>query len=367
MSWIALTDLARPAFNIRGIGVAPDAPGARPPAAPHEILPTGTLMLELRHVHAGDGPWRILAFHRKPDWHREILVEFGETGRLVLAVRQGAAQSCAEIDLPLPHRDSRVRITYSWNAPERWGRMTVEYPEDGRIFQATSANPVPLPVQDVRALIRNGRAAEIDPAVRFIAVSDEIEPVGLGSGVVGDTRIETAEGPVAVARLRLGDEVITAGSGRQPVRWIARRTVPAMGSYRPVRLRAPYFGLDRDVITAPDHRVRLDSTEAEYLVGEKQVLVPASVLVNGKHAHREARHRIVTYYQVLLDVHDCLRHDGIWTESLFVGTIARQADLLRSTALADIPATAMPVHGSMPPNVLSEFETRGLAASLQRA
>lgn len=367
MSWIALTDLARPAFNIRGIGVPADAPGARPPAAPHEILPTGTLMIELRYNHEGADPWRILGFRRKPDWLREIVIELSQAGRLFMAFRQGAASSTIEMTLPLPHRDSRIRLTYSWNAPERNGLLTVEYPEDGRIFQKPVVNPVPLPVQDVKALVRNGRAAEIDPAVRFIAVSDDIEPIGLGSGITGGSLVETTEGPVPVNKLRLGDELLTADSGAQPVRWIAKRIVPAMGSFRPVRLRAPHFGLTRDMVASPDHRLRLGSAEAEYLIGDQEVLVPAGVLVNGKHAQREGRQRLVTYYQILLDVHDCLLHDGIWTESLFVGNIAQQGDYLRSTNLAEIPATAVPRHHAMSRKALSEFETRGLAATLQSA
>jgi len=350
MSWIALTDLSQPVFNIRGIGVPADAPGARPPASVHEIMPTGTLMLELRAHGGGDGPWRFLNFERDRDWPREITAEITTDGRLVMAFRQGVVRSRAEIALPPIPRDGHLRVSYSWDAPRRSAFLTVEFLNDGRIFQARSVNPVPLPVGDIKAMIRNGHATRVD-----------------GAGIAGDTPVETTDGPVSVDRLRLGDMVMTAGAGSQPVRWIVKHTVPAMGSFRPIRLRAPFLGLGRDVVVASRHRVRLDLTEAEYMLGDNEVLVPAVMLANGKHAKRETRHRLVSYYQILLDVHDCLLHDGLWGESLFLGAMARQPGLIANSALGALPVTALPVHRAFKRAKLSGLELRNLAASLQLA
>jgi len=367
MSWIALTDLARPAFNPRGIGVQPDAPGVPPTLPIDAILAKGTLVFELRHHGGESGPRRLITFHRSQEWHREIAIEIDSHDRLSILIRQGAARSRAVIDLRRPEHDSRVRVSYTWDAPKRTATLTVEYPDERRVLQATACNPVPLPLRDVEALMRNGSSTEIDRSVRFIAFSDEIEPVGLGTGIAGETTIETVEGPVPIDKLRLGDEVLTAGSGYQPVRWIAQRTVPALGGFRPVRIRAPFFGLESDVVAAPDHRVRLELAEAEYMLGDDEVLIPAATLVNGRHAQRDARHRLVTYYQVLLDVHDCLLHDGLWAESLYVGTISRHPTLARSTVLSGMPQSAIPVHRTGSPKLLSPFETRSLAATLQLA
>jgi hypothetical protein len=367
MSWIALTDLSRPVFNIRGIGVPADAPGARPPAGAHEIMPTGTLMLELRAHGDGNGPWRFLSFERARDWPREITAEITANGRLSMAFRQGVVRSRAEIALPPIPRDGHLRVIYSWDAPRRSAFLTVEFLNDGRIFQAQSVNPVPLPVADVRAMIRNGRATQVDPALAFMAVSNRVEPVGFGAGIAGDTPVETTDGPVSVDRLRLGDMVMTAGSGSQPVRWIVKHIVPAMGSFRPIRLRAPFLGLGRDVVVASEHRVRLDFTEAEYMLGDNEVLVPAVILANGKHAKRETRHRLVCYYQILLDVHDCVLHDGLWGESLFLGARARQPGLIANSALGALPVTTLPVHRAFNRAKLSGLEMRSLAASLQVA
>lgn len=367
MSWIALTDLSRPTFNIRGIGVPPDAPGARPQPGPYEILPTGTLVFELGTRPELSEPWQVVTFDRRKEWRREIAFEIHESGRLRLAFRQGSARSVAEIKIALPSRESPMRVSYSWDAPNRSARLTVELLETGQLFQARSANPVPLPVADAKALIRSGRAARIDPAVRMIAVSDAVEPVGPNGGIAPGTMVETVEGPVPVERLRRGDAVITATSGAQPIRWISKRTVPALGAFRPVRIRAPFFGLGHDVITAPDHRVRLDLAEAEYMLDSNEVFIPAGYLVNGRTAHRETGNRLVTYYQVLLDTHDCLLHGGLWAESLFVGALARYPRLLESSALSELAPSALPRHRPMTRKPLTSFESRSIAAVLQRA
>jgi len=367
MTWIALTDLNQPVFNIRGIGVPADRPGVRPPASAHEILPTGTLMFELRAQREESGPWRFLDFQNNRDWPREITGEISADGLLSMTFKQGVAFSRAEIALPPVPREGYLRVSYSWDAPRRSARLTVEFLDDGRIFQAQSANPVPLPVHDIRALIRNGQSTRLDPALCYISVSSKVEPVGFGKGIRGDTPIETARGPVPVERLRLGDMVVTAGAGNQPVRWIVKRTVPALGYFRPIRLRAPFLGLDRDVVVAPEHRVRLDCIDTGYTLDDDEVLVPAAMLTNGKHARSEARHRLVDYYQVLLDVHDCLLHDGLWAESLFLGTMSRQPELIATTALGVAPVSALPVHRAFKEEELSGFELRNLAASLQMA
>lgn len=367
MSWIALTDLHAPVFNIRGIGVSADAPGARAPMQPDEVLPLGTMMMELRFNVEPDETRALIAYRRRRDWLREVFVSLDGSGRLEMAFRQGRNRSNALLRFPVPARDSRMRITYAWNAPERSGLVTIELLDEGRMFQAGVGTPVPLPPEDIRVMIRNGRRTEIAPILGYLAFSDAVEPVGFGTGIAAGTVVETPEGPRPVDKLRLGDTVITATSGLQPVRWIGKREVPALGAFRPVRLRAPFFGLASDVLMAPDHRVRLDVAEAEYMFGTDDILMPAGHLVNGKHARREGKARLVDYYQVLLDVHDCLLHDGVWAESLYVGTIARRPDVVRTTVLGQMPASAIPEHRNFARHQLNDFEARSLAASLQHA
>ena len=66
------------------------------------------------------------------------------------------------------------------------------------------------------------RDVETDGRNATVAFSDRIEPFWLRSGILAGTPVETLDGPVAVEKLRLGDVVLTAESGPQPVpqrRW----------------------------------------------------------------------------------------------------------------------------------------------------
>ncbi|HHS94164.1 MAG TPA: hypothetical protein ENK63_02325 [Rhodobacterales bacterium] len=367
MSWIATTDLHSPLFNIRGIGVAPDAPGARPPLQPDEILATGTMVMELRFNIDSGAEQTLIAYRRHSEWLREVTVTLDSSGKLVLDIQQGRNQSRAEIGFPPPARDSRMRVSYAWNAPARSGFLTVELLDEGRMFQAEAFAPVPLPADDVRTMIRNGRHTRLAPFLTYLAFSNTVEPVGLGGGLVSGTKIETPDGPRGVEKLRLGELVTTATAGDLPVRWIGKRTVPSLGAFRPVKLRAPYFGLEDDVIAAPDQRMRLDIADVEYQFGTEEILLPAGHLADGKRAQYLGRPRLVTYYQILLDVHDCLLHEGIWSESLFVGTLARHPALAKSTVLRGMPETAIPLHRDFANRRLNEYEARSIAAALQHA
>ncbi len=364
MSWIALSDLASPAFNIRGIGVPRNAPQTRGPMIRHEILPRGTFLIEFRAEAAPGKPQTVLEYRREAEWLRELRLTLDAAGHISLDIRQGGTRSRGAIAIAPPAPDSRLRLSYAWHAPQRAARLTVEVIGEGRIFQADAWDPVPIPAGDIKAITRNGRATQISKTVEYFAFSDAIEPIGFGNGILAGTPVETTLGPVPVEKLRLGDMVVTATAGPQPVRWIGRRKVPALGGLRPVRLRAPYFGLSEDIRLAPAHRVRLGREEAEYLLGEAEVLFPAGRLVNGRRALAETHPRLVTYHQILLDVHDCLLHDGLWAESLFVGTIARRPDLVRSTVLAEMPISAVPVHRPFSRTRLTEVETRTLVAAL---
>jgi len=72
-----------------------------------------------------------------------------------------------------------------------------------------------------------------------------------------------------------------------PVLQTATRTVPARGSFAPIRMRAPYFGLQDDIIISPEQHVVIDGPEVEYLFSCEKVLTPARNLVNGFAARTE--------------------------------------------------------------------------------
>lgn len=366
MSWLGLTDLNVAAFNQGGIAAEASAGASAGGVWPDDgILPIGTLMIEAIYAAQPRMPQRILRYEHTEGWLRRLTLVLSAEGVLALEIRQGEAVFAARMSIQVPPRETRLRITYSWDAPGRRAILTVENLDQELLHQAEFSAPLPMPIADVAGIIANGPATRIGPETRFVALSDQIEPVGLTSGIAKGTPVETPTGPKFVERLRLGDLVITSDGAMMPVRWVIKREVPALGRFRPVRLRAPYFGLTRDILCAPDHRVMVTGCEAEYLFGEGSVLVEALHLVDEKSVRREKpRAATLWYYHVLLDGHECLNYAGLWGESLFVGAIGRSPEMIATTALAEMPGSAIPRHTRFARPILSGYEARSLALSL---
>jgi hypothetical protein len=127
---------------------------------------------------------------------------------------------------------------------------------------------------------------------------------------VTGTRILTRRGPVAVERLSLGDEVMTATQRAwRPIRWIGHRRLdltrhPTRDEAAPIRAGA--FAPDqpsRDLYLSPDHAVFVDG-----------VLIPVKHLVNGTSVALAPMDQ-VTYWHVELDRHDVLLAEGLPVES----------------------------------------------------
>ena len=129
---------------------------------------------------------------------------------------------------------------------------------------------------------------------------------------VAGTYIATPAGDVAVERLAIGDEVVTASGGTRPIKWIGWRaldlrqygTNPAI---RPVRIRTGAFGEGlprRDLLVSPEHAVFVDG-----------VLVPARCLVGCEGVSVELEIEQLIYFHVELPRHDVILAEGLPCES----------------------------------------------------
>ena len=152
------------------------------------------------------------------------------------------------------------------------------------------------------------------------------------------TRIATADGPVRVEALRVGDRVVLAdgwtgragaGSGARidgaarpresaPIVWLGHRAVncrahPKPETVWPVRVAAGAFGAGvpaRDLYLSPDHAVFVNG-----------VLVPVRLLLDGTRIAR-ARRDHVRYFHVELPRHAVILAEGLTVES-YLDTGAR--------------------------------------------
>lgn len=149
------------------------------------------------------------------------------------------------------------------------------------------------------------------------------------------TRIETAEGLVAVEDLREGMLVETMDRGLQPLRRVLAKPVSGMGALAPVVIEAGVLGNGRALRVSPHHRMVMSGWRAELLTGEAAVLAAARDLVDGRRVRVEPV-AAVTYFHLLFDRHEVIFAEGAATESYH--PFAEDAATLSPDALAEIDA-----------------------------
>lgn len=359
MTWIASADHKEGRFCPNGLGID-RRPTPQIDMAANATLDRGTLMLETRMSPNGK-PQVLFGFDRVFPWSRAFSIQAIPGGGVTL-VHSNHGEVChAALRWRGTGRADVVRITYSWDAPSGWAQLSLERPEESTVTSVQVHHQKPFYVDDLHdALLGKGDRTFSSDAV-FVALSDEIEPIGPMPTLTLDTPIATPWGHKDLRNLERGDTVITAGSGAVPILQRITRVVPALGSFAPIRLRAPYFGLRQDVSVAPDQRLVIRGSEVEYMFGQEAVLIPARHLVNGIAARYEPTGSTIAYSHLLLPGHETLSVAGSSFESLYIGRIRRKPTQLSASSLALFDRNGLPEHGKPVFPILKAFEAITLA------
>ncbi len=254
-----------------------------------------------------------------------------------------------------------TRIAYSWDMASGRGHVALERPGRDGLQIRPIPTPVALPPGQARMLMTDQARRYLAPSLRFMALSTEIEPLGPMPSLHPDTPVATPQGYRPVGQLRRGDTVLTPQGEVVPVLHRVSRTVPARGSLRPVRLRAPYFGLQRDIVVAPRQRLLMSGSDVEYLFNRETVLVEVGHLVGETSVLPAESGPLATYTQLVLPRHESVIAAGAALETLFLGRLRRRKAGLELSVLRDIDRHSLPEHGGAPYPVLRPFEAVVLA------
>jgi hypothetical protein len=312
------------------------------------LLARGTLIVETRTHGGGRHYDQLIDVALERGWDSGLRLTLTPRRFIEIEIVTGRNRIHHRLSLGQIEEGTLVRVTYSWNSPARRGLLTAELPEQGRIHQLEVAAPPPLSVTDLHGLVAGIPGSEIGAGVIGLAVADHVEPVGLSPGFARGAMVETAEGSRRIDRLQLGDLVATADGRALPVRWITRRSLPAIGSFAPVTIPITWFGATESLTVPPLQRLLLSGGDARREFGEDAVLVAARDLpIAGVPVADTENEAEVAWYNLLLDEHACIKVGGLWAESLFAGTIAKYPEILATTPLGALPAGALPLHRRM--------------------
>lgn len=360
MAWLAMRDPKERRFSLRGLGHDRQDSRRHPPGD-DILLARGSLVLEMRQP--SNGPAReVLGFYN--GWPRQsrLSLQALPGGRLSLAQVQGEQIAGATLAYGPSACTDLMRITYAWDAPAGWARLSVDRPGTDEITAIAVDRAGPIVLRDLREMLMGRGTHAFEPEILFAALSDQIEPIGPMPTLDPHAMIATPTGYRAANTLQRGDTVLTAGGTAVPVLQRIDRVVPARGSFAPLRLRAPYFGLQQDVIVAADQRIIIGGSEVEYLFGQETVLVPARHLVNGFSAVTAATGPTQRYTQLLLPDHrDALVVAGAAMERLYIGRMRRRPNDLAAGLLKDMDRSGLPEHEPTPLRRLIRLEATHLA------
>ena len=360
MTWVALSDRQHRRFSSHGLGIdRHDAPVIMD--RPAQEMVRGTIMVEttLQSTHRpvllfgyenDDAPaHRFFALRAMPDGSVACICGFG-----------GAVQHVA-VSAPPLERDRPLWVTFSWDSTTKWARLAIEVPGTPDASLKALRLGIPMFAADLRdAFTRHVRLPE---AAAFAAMSNEVEPLGPLPGLSANTPIETPFGRKNIGVLRRGDLVLNHGGEQIPVLAPLRRTVPARGAAQPVRLRAPYFGLRKDIIVAATQSVQVTGADIAYAYGTEAVLVPAGHLVNATCASFEPCGPVASYAQVMLPKHDVLQCAGSAVDSIYVGRLRRFKEACAASLLGTYPRRDLPEYIAPFAPVLDHSATQSLHQS----
>ena len=203
---------------------------------------------------------------------------------------------------------------------------------DGSLYLAPemsqNADFTAMEAKPIRALTLNSTAA--NPT----NVAANRQQTDFMACFVNGTRIATPRGPRAIETLNLGDLVITADHGPQPIRWISRRRIGVTAqvtnpSRRPVEIAAGALGQGlptRPLRVSQLHAMAIRSAIAERMTGQAEVLLRANRLCTAPGIVTTAQFRPLELLHLQFDRHEIIFAEGAPSESLQASTAARLKD-----------------------------------------
>lgn len=361
MVWIAIADHTDAQFDALGLGPEGARPSAHYEPLPSDLLvPRGSIVIETG-LSPHRRPQPLLTFAQSISGPLQISLQAIPGGGMTLVIANGDDLHHCTVNYTETGRTDLLRITYIWDSPARRGLIAVERSGTSAVTLIKTQAPKPVLMRDLRALCLGDGHRVFSQDVVYFAAATHVVPVGPTPTLTPETAVKTPFGYRPVGELTRGDTVVTAQGEVVPVLHRVDREVPARGINKPIRLRAPYFGLQKDIVVSPDQRLVIEGSEVEYLFGHEAVLVPARHLAGASAASVHPSGGTIMYTQLLLPDHEALDASGTAAESLYIGRIRRKPRLLAASILADLDQSFLPDHGKSLYPVLRAYDAQVLA------
>lgn len=328
---------------------------------PSTFVETGALVIEgpLPSDRRAATLIEINSFHPSPSLLRIQSIP-GEGFSVLLST--GSDVFHALISHTLQSRTDTFRLTLNWDALSGEGLLAIEHPGDDALFTRELTGCIPMPGALILGALSEMRDVSVSRDLSYIGFHKGAVSIGPSPSIEYHTPVLTAQGYRKIGTLQPGDTVVSSSGDIVPILSVFKKVTPAFGSFAPVRLRAPYFGLQSDLVLAGTQRLIADGSDVEYTFGRDQVLIPAKHLINGTAAIAQPAHGLMTYFQLLLPEGEAFIASELALESLFIGRLRRRKDIFQHTTLSALPRNKLPEHAAKISQILKPYEAITLAA-----
>lgn len=238
-------------------------------------LAGATVLLDCRLQDAAEGTFSVLADPK--------------AGIVVLG-RQGPRQVRYVLPGPLPRCTGAARLTLHLDAGGggAW-LMRLELPGVDKAMAASGGGSLALDLNLMDRLCARAEGSHWHGSVLWFGLSRAGAMPPRRPWIGRRTPVMTNRGTLHAEELRAGDYIKVLDHGLRRLERIERAEVPGRGSYAPVLLRTPYFGLTRDILISADQMVLVGGPSVEYVCGCEEVLIRSGAMVNGRTALMENR------------------------------------------------------------------------------
>lgn len=354
MSWVGLRDARGGVFSPVGLGQA-----SRGPFDLNAVMPCGTLMLEFASDPRG-GVQTLIDYGSSHPWAAGLRVTLDQNGLLTLFHWQGAQERHFTLETGLVCVTLSVVVTYTWDAPMRRGVLAVQCPDQNLMLFSELSAPLPLSMRDAMRVMADKCHCRTSSNAAFVALADEVVPIGVMPTLGADVLIPTSEGDVAVSKIRAGQMVVTATGKLAQVRWVGAATLPARGRFAPLTMRAPYYGLCKDVTVAYDQQLRIRGPEVEYLFHTEQISLRVGDLRDGVAVRRAPVALTQEYWQIVLDQPEPIAIANMEIEAMDISALRIDPAIKAHSVLASLPSELVPKETPNVWPILQPYETHSL-------
>ena len=253
----------------------------------------------------------LMRFQNDTVWLRDLSLFVDPVTGVSLRHQQGTAALHHRLPGPLPRLRGTARLSLAFAAPARLWRLRLEVvglPEHNR--SANGMGTLPLHVADMQAMAVLAPGSQRHPALLWLGATPAMTLPACAPWIGQRTLIDTKRGPVEATDLRPRDKISTLDQGFVPLHGLIRRRLRVRGSFAPILLLQPFFGLSGDIMVSSDQVMLISGASVECLCGVEEALVPARALRDGTVAEREQRRAFADAVALVLGLPALIIADG---------------------------------------------------------